>query len=433
MSNYKCPKCPKVFTKKWDYNRHLNRKTSCEFKCDDLLPVSSIKSSNESSNDKIVVNTDENTDENNVELLVDNKLIEVKQSIKNHICEYCQKTFSRSDALFRHKENICKKKKSVETINDASQLSEVKQMLENMQKKDREMMENMQKKDREMEIIKEELLKLRTELNNKTIIKGNVNNQNANNIQNNMQNIHNEIKIIAYGKEDLSFITNENYENILNRGFKSIPHFVEYVHFNKNKPENQNIYISNMRDQYILIFDGEQWQLKERDDVLQELIENKTDFLSDKFDELIDTLDEGTINKFKRFLNERDEDRVIDQIKKDLRLMMYNRNQITQLKPKLPISERESISKHVPKSITETVSEPVTKSLTDTETVTEHTTEPNDDDDNDSTNIEPEYDSDLEQETVIVTKKIIDGQVVYDYGDYIDTIPPINCTIIKKK
>lgn len=83
-----------------------------------------------------------------------------------------------------------------------------------------------------------------------------------------------------------------------------------------------------MRDNYVLIFDGIQWQLKERDDVLQEMIENKADMLSEKFDELIQTLDDSTIKKFKRFLDEKDEDHVVEQIKKELRLMLYNKKLI---------------------------------------------------------------------------------------------------------
>ncbi len=38
--------------------------------------------------------------------------------------------------------------------------------------------------------------------------------------------------------------------------------------------------------------------------------------LSDKFDELVDDLDEATIKKFKRFLDQKDEDKIVNQLKK---------------------------------------------------------------------------------------------------------------------
>ena len=44
--------------------------------------------------------------------------------------------------------------------------------------------------------------------------------------------------------------------------------------------------------------------------------------LNGKFDELVDQLDEFTINKFNRFLDKKDDDAVINSIKKDLKLMI---------------------------------------------------------------------------------------------------------------
>ena len=50
--------------------------------------------------------------------------------------------------------------------------------------------------------------------------------------------------------------------------------------------------------------------------------------LSDKFDELLVKLDEPTIRKFQRFLDQKDEDGVIRGIKNDLKLMLYNNKKI---------------------------------------------------------------------------------------------------------
>ena len=52
--------------------------------------------------------------------------------------------------------------------------------------------------------------------------------------------------------------------------------------------------------------------------------------LNGKFDELVDQLDEFTINKFNRFLDKKDDDAVINSIKKDLKLMMYNKRKIVE-------------------------------------------------------------------------------------------------------
>ena len=107
-----------------------------------------------------------------------------------------------------------------------------------------------------------------------------------------------------------------------------VQNLVECIHFDNNKPENNNVYISNMRDKHVLIYDGEIWNLRERDEVLQQLVDDKTEILTEKFDELIEKIDEPTIKKFRRFLDQKDDDKIIASIKNDLRLILYNKRKI---------------------------------------------------------------------------------------------------------
>jgi hypothetical protein len=71
------------------------------------------------------------------------------------------------------------------------------------------------------------------------------------------------------------------------------------------------------------------WKLKERDAV-QQLVDDKTAILSVKFDELMDKLDEPTVRKFQRFINESDDNEVVSKIKNDLKLLLYNNKKITE-------------------------------------------------------------------------------------------------------
>ena len=111
---------------------------------------------------------------------------------------------------------------------------------------------------------------------------------------------------------------------------KPVSTLVEQVHFNRNKPENHNVYISNIRTNYALVYDGDDWKLKEREEILQQLIDDKTGILSDKFDELLTTLDEPTIKKFQRFLDNQDENSVTTSLKKDLKLLLYNNKKLAE-------------------------------------------------------------------------------------------------------
>jgi hypothetical protein len=54
----------------------------------------------------------------------------------------------------------------------------------------------------------------------------------------------------------MSYIVDEVYKKILNKGFKSVPTFVQYLHFNKDKPQNHNGYISNIQTNYAIIYDS---------------------------------------------------------------------------------------------------------------------------------------------------------------------------------
>ena len=292
MSNKKtfdCIKCGKSFNFKSDYDRHVNRKISC--------------------------------DDNERDM----------QILKKKTCIHCNIVLTRVDSMAKHLKT-CKEKqikidkdKIENNQNDKNKDDILASLLQEMNT----MKTQQQQSNDLIQRLQHEIITLKS--SKKVSVKGNLVEGNMNNTQNTVNNIHNEIKIIAYGKEDLSFISDDNYRLLLNKGFKSVQNLVEYIHLNQNKPENQNIYISNMRDNYILIYDGNQWQLKEREDVLQEMIENKTDILNEKFDELIKTLDESTIKKFKRFLDEKDEDRVVDQIKKELKLILYNKKPIKEL------------------------------------------------------------------------------------------------------
>ena len=308
---HNCPKCGKSFKFNCDLERHLERKISC------------------AEDEKIKYHIDKKT------------------------CHYCNNIYSRPDSMRRHLETCQVKidhdektrKEAEENTAMIKLLKEMQQMKSHQQKKEKEIREEMRKemlkemkdmkeqqnkKDKEVQKelakMKEQLMKSLAE-SSKHINIG----SNNSNIQN---NIHNEIKIIAYGKEDTSYITDNEYKLLIHKGFKSVPNLVEYIHFNGNKPENQNIYISNMRDNYVLVYDGGQWQMRERDDILQDIIDNKTDILNEKFDELLDKLDEITIKRFKKFLDEKDDNKISVQLKKDLKLIMYNRNKITSVKPK---------------------------------------------------------------------------------------------------
>ena len=53
-------------------------------------------------------------------------------------------------------------------------------------------------------------------------------------------------------------------------------------------------------------------------------MQTKTELLLEKFDELINDLPKTVITKFQRFIDKKDHDNVINKIKKDIKLILYN-------------------------------------------------------------------------------------------------------------
>lgn len=170
---------------------------------------------------------------------------------KDWKCNYCHKILSTSSNYNRHISNFCKIKKQQDNAKE-----------DLLQKLIEEMSEM-------KEIIKQNNDKInKLESENKKYVQK-INKQ-ENNIQthntkiDNQQNIQvNNIKLLAFGKEDMSHLVDEVCKKILNKGFKSVPTLVEHVHFNKNKPEKHNIYISNIQSNYALVYDGNDWKLRE--------------------------------------------------------------------------------------------------------------------------------------------------------------------------
>ena len=72
--------------------------------------------------------------------------------------------------------------------------------------------------------------------------------------------------------------------------------------------------------------------------ILDDLLNIKSDFLIEQFDQYKDELDESTLRKFGRFMNQQHEDFAINEIKKELKLILYNnRNIPLETKKKLGI------------------------------------------------------------------------------------------------
>lgn len=115
----------------------------------------------------------------------------------------------------------------------------------------------------ELDIVKHQLKEKEKEIEKLKKSQASVINNTTHNTTNNNQNItnYNIINISAFGDTDYTALKDDILHCIENQdpGMK-VPMFeqiVHKIHFNKDKPENHNIYKPNVRDDRILTYNGE--------------------------------------------------------------------------------------------------------------------------------------------------------------------------------
>jgi hypothetical protein len=227
-----------------------------------------------------------------------------------HTCKYCERKFKFASCLSRHIKYTCKKNKD----EDFKELARL-------------MNEQNQKKDEQIEMIlkqNEKLQKQIDKLSNKLKI------QNINHGTINHSNNIN-IKLLNFSETDYSHLSKKDYIKCIKDCNHCVKTLIQKVHFNKTKPENMNIYISNIKGEYAMIYSDNKWQItikKEQIDDLYEynevVLENWYKQYKHEYPHIIDS--------FQRYLKNKDEaeDFMINRVKEQILLMLYNKRNILQ-------------------------------------------------------------------------------------------------------
>ena len=299
MKEYKCNTCEKIFLQNIDLIRHKKRKNPCK------------KTSPNTTKAPPVIVLQKVIELPKIKKSIHQNSTKKKEYIVNKFeCKYCNNYFSRIDSLNRHLDSRCKIKKEQESEKEIIF---------------KKLLEKLDRIEKQNEDLRNEMDDIKTNNKIKNINNSTINN-NTLDQSNNINNFH--IQLVAFGKEDYDKLTEKEYKIIINKGYKSIQEMVKSLHFNKNRPENHNIYISNIRDNYVMIYDGHKWELRNRKETIEELYIAKKDILVDKFDELLNKLPEYAIDKFERFINDEQDDKIKESILEELKLILYNNKNI---------------------------------------------------------------------------------------------------------
>ena len=255
-----------------------------------------------------------------------------------HTCELCLKEFTTKQHLTRHcsRSNVCNLKTDYnckwcnKSFFDAS----------NKLRHERDAciikrnQDNIAKEQEKIRLLELKLVEL------ETIIKAGMNPINlttGNNtgeintiIAGNHNTTTNHITINKYGSEDISYITHKQFVAIFKKCHRSIPAFIMLKHFNKSAPENRNVYIADLKSKYALTYDGNRWNITDRNVLLDEMYSENKDYLKGKYEEKIELLDDRTTSTFRRFLDSEDGSVWEKNVKENIKQMLFNERESNQ-------------------------------------------------------------------------------------------------------
>jgi len=115
--------------------------------------------------------------------------------------------------------------------------------------------------------------------------------------------------------------------SILKYRYCSLPHLVEYTHFNDKYPQFKNILITNTQNTLAYKFDNKKKQFItiDKNDLLEDIIDERMCDLSSFYDELENDLDEKTKEIIEIVKEKIDNDPAYKELKKkDIKLIIYN-------------------------------------------------------------------------------------------------------------
>ena len=329
MPIHQCNNCNRNFKQKSQLDYHLNRKNKCQPSINSpqnavILPQ----------NPQSIPQIPSNALHDDI-IPTDNTTI----SNENYQCNHCNKSFGRKDNLHRHTTQYCpiikQQNKAKQEIFDKLTLLEVKnkQLEEEIKNKDK-VIENKDKviEDKDKLLI-EEINTLRNEI--KMIQPSTINTNSNNNIMNNSNNTVNVINIVPHGQEDLAKNKIDDLLLIIStkKGYNSVLELISRVHFNSRFPEFQNVYIPDIKNNTAMVF-GEEWELKNIEDVITDLHDSKSDYIMDNKDIFYKHLNVGEQAVYARWAannNNRDTaefKEYITDIHKKIKLLMYNKREM---------------------------------------------------------------------------------------------------------
>ena len=221
------------------------------------------------------------------------------------VCKYCEQKFKFKQSMYRHIKYSC-------TKNKTEDLTELVRLLNlQLEQQKTEFQNQLQSQTKQLETQSKQIEKLmgKLEINN-------INNTNSNNTI----NVTNNINLLNYKDTDTSHLTADDYKKCLEKASRCVLKLIEKIHFNPEKPENMNIYISNMKNNYMMMYKENKWNLVKKEE-MDSVYNHKEDLIIEWFHL---NKDPELMKYFERYMDLKEDKPTSDTVQEEYKLMMFN-------------------------------------------------------------------------------------------------------------
>ena len=315
-----CAICGIYFSKRCNLLRH--QRNACE-------PIQNLSSISEP---------------NVVDINIQSQSIVTEPVCPMYACKHCDKPYKHTSSLYRHEskcvsDNTNGMQKLVGLLN--TQLEEQRVQIQKQNEQIQQQAEQMQQQ------MQQQLREERAE-HSKQIQKQNKQIQaliKKVGITNNIGTINNNV-LLSHHDTSIEHLTNRDYMECINRVINCIPQLIEKVHFDPKIPQNHNIYISNIKNGYVMVYNGSKWMLTDRNRAITDLIDDGERMVCDKLGEW-----EGNgrkihpiaMEKFNRYLDKKEDDQILNDIKNSIKLILFNNRDMVNARELDQLEEGEMI------------------------------------------------------------------------------------------
>ena len=174
-----------------------------------------------------------------------------KKKIKSYHCKYCKKSFNRKDNMNRHM-STCLKKTEIK-------ISKSKNVIVN---------------------------------------------NGDNNVALNNSNVY--INLVIFAKDGVKNISQKDLGDILRSNKNLFESMISNVNFNPEKPEHHNVYCSDLKSAYGVVYENKKWVTKKIDEILDLLLDAKIEDLNEILNEMGVFLNKKTRQRIKETIENAD-------------------------------------------------------------------------------------------------------------------------------